>query len=159
MNTAKGGNKLLISKHFTLEQLTFSKTAEEKKVDNRPTPYQSSNLAFLAKEVLDLIQDHFQPKKLSIESGFRSVKVNKLVGGSENSDHMIGCAADISAAGLTPKQLYEELDKCEGLIYNQLILEYKKDDRGRYREHGLHISRIQGGKEVNRMDKRVLYYK
>jgi uncharacterized protein YcbK (DUF882 family) len=44
-------------------------------------------------------------KSIHINSGYRSPAYNKKIGGSTNSQHMQGTAADITIAGLTPKQV------------------------------------------------------
>lgn len=44
-------------------------------------------------------------KPVKINSGYRSPAYNKKVGGSPNSQHMKGTAADIVIPGLTPKQV------------------------------------------------------
>lgn len=44
-------------------------------------------------------------KSIKINSGYRSPEYNKKIGGSPNSQHMKGTAADIVVAGVTPKQV------------------------------------------------------
>lgn len=50
---------------------------------------------------------------IRINSGYRSPEHNKAVGGSKNSQHVLGKAADIRVKGKTPKQVY---DIIEGMI-------------------------------------------
>lgn len=47
---------------------------------------------------------------ITITSGWRSSRVNKLVGGKPASQHLLGTAADIVVAGKTPKQVQQALD-------------------------------------------------
>lgn len=47
---------------------------------------------------------------VTITSGWRSARVNKLVGGKPNSQHLLGTAADIVIADMTPKQVQAALD-------------------------------------------------
>ena len=53
---------------------------------------------------LQQIRDHFD-KEVNINSGYRTAAHNKAVGGSPNSQHLLGMAADISIAGVTPLQI------------------------------------------------------
>lgn len=50
---------------------------------------------------------------IRINSGYRSPEHNKAIGGSKNSQHVLGKAADIRVNGKTPKQMY---DVIEGMI-------------------------------------------
>lgn len=50
-------------------------------------------------------------KPIVITSGYRSVEHNKKVGGSPNSQHLLGKAADIQVSGMTPAQVAAEAEK------------------------------------------------
>ena len=114
---------ILLSKNFTLEELTKSQTAVRQGLDNAPNAQQTENLRDLALNVLQPIRD-----KLKIpftpSSGFRSVLVNRATGGSENppSDHLTGCAADIELPGLSNYDLACWIR--DNLEFKQCILEY-----------------------------------
>lgn len=60
--------------------------------------------------VLDSLRDKIG-EPIYINSGYRTPKHNKEVGGSKLSYHMYGMAADIRADRHTPKQLYTILDE------------------------------------------------
>lgn len=60
--------------------------------------------------VLDSLRDKIG-EPIYINSGYRTPKHNKKVGGSTLSYHMYGMAADIRADRHTPKQLYTILDE------------------------------------------------
>lgn len=84
-----------ISKFFTWKEMIQSKTAEKEHIENVPEKIIIKlNLIKLA-ETLDLVRAHIDAPVV-INSGYRSKKVNELVGGVENSLHMEGKAADIS---------------------------------------------------------------
>ena len=55
-----------------------------------------------------------------INSGYRSPKHNKRVGGSPKSQHMQGKAADITARGFTPRKLADVIERLirEGKMQN-----------------------------------------
>lgn len=44
-------------------------------------------------------------KPIHINSGYRSPAYNKKCGGAPKSQHMLGTAADITVAGMSPKQV------------------------------------------------------
>lgn len=83
-----------LSKNFSLEELTNSATAKKHKIDNTPNFDEKLNLLHLAQEVLQPIREAWG-ESISINSGFRNAKLNKLVGGAATSDHLYGAAADI----------------------------------------------------------------
>lgn len=56
-------------------------------------------------EVLQKIRDHFG-KPVNVNSGYRTVKHNKAVGGATYSEHLFGVAADIQVTGVKPADLY-----------------------------------------------------
>lgn len=66
------------------------------------------NVKLLAKE-LQVLRD-FVGKKTTINSGYRSEKYNKKVGGSPKSQHLLGKAADITIAGLSPKKVAQIIE-------------------------------------------------
>ena len=53
-------------------------------------------------EVLQKIRTHFC-KPVIINSGYRTAKHNKSVGGATYSQHLYGMAADIQVTGVSPK--------------------------------------------------------
>ncbi|MCQ2295558.1 MAG: D-Ala-D-Ala carboxypeptidase family metallohydrolase [Bacteroidales bacterium] len=64
-------------------------------------------------------------KPLVVTSGYRCTKLNTLVGGAGNSQHLTGCAADIVTLGSNRVQNYQlyQLIKHSNLPYDQLIAE------------------------------------
>jgi hypothetical protein len=115
---------MILSKSFTLEALIFSETAIRKGISNEPSDEQIQNLTELAQSlerVRDLVGE------LHISSGFRSPKLNTVIGGSVNSAHTQGYAADFTASGFG-----SPLDVCKaiegsGISFDQLIMEGGKN--------------------------------
>ncbi len=105
-----------LTPHFSLEELTKTDTG----LDNTPSPSVTEVLrttAFYMEKVRDLLK-----VAINVNSGYRSPKVNKAVGGSNHSAHMLGYAVDFTAKGISP------LDVCKiisgsGLKFDQLIYE------------------------------------
>ena len=83
-------------KYFSLSELTHSDTAVSLGIDNTPTAIHRKNLETLVHCVLDPIREHWG-LSIRVHSGYRCPTLNEEVGGVEDSWHMQGCAADISA--------------------------------------------------------------
>lgn len=84
----------LKSEYFALQEFIKSTTAARLKIDNTPTNEILRNLQYGVSMVLDpLRRIHQQP--IIITSGYRCEKLNKAVGGVNNSWHTKGNAADI----------------------------------------------------------------
>lgn len=110
-----------ISPHFTLEELTASNIASRRDISNEPDNDCLDNLKRLAKHLEDVRTVLNKP--IVISSGYRSPGVNSLVGGSPNSQHMYGSAADFRVPGMTPDEVMRAIIAA-GLPYDQLILEF-----------------------------------
>ena len=110
-----------ISNNFTLEDFTYSQTATRKGIDNVPTDEQIANLTELA-QVLERVRT-LLGAELHIDSGFRSPKLNAAIGGSVNSAHLEGYAADILCPGFgSPAEVCKAIR--DGKIpFDQLIQE------------------------------------
>lgn len=50
-------------------------------------------------------------RSITITSGYRSPAHNLKVGGAKDSFHVRGMAADIQVSGMTPKQVYDAIEK------------------------------------------------
>ena len=87
-----------ISKNFTLEELTASATAKAKGITNNPGQTDLVNLCGLVHNVLQPLRDWWG-KEVKIGSGYRSLALNRAVGGVSNSQHMKGEAADLCIDG------------------------------------------------------------
>lgn len=82
------------------------------------------NIAELAVQ-LEIIRSHFNAP-VKINSAYRSPEHNISVGGSKNSQHVLGKAADIVVEGYTPDEV---ADAVEFLIDTGMI---KQGGLGRY---------------------------
>ena len=112
---------MYLSKHFTLAEMTVSETAARQGIDNTPDAMTLANLrrlcAFL--EQVRLLFD----KPILVSSGYRSVELNRVVGGSRCSVHMQGLAADVNVLGVAPGVLARRVADSP-LMFDQLILEF-----------------------------------
>jgi len=91
-----------LTEHFTLEELLYSTTAEEKGISNLPSNAEVHanlvELVFVLEKVRKLLG-----KPVTVTSGYRCPDLNKLVRGSPTSAHLSGLAADIKVAGIAPR--------------------------------------------------------
>lgn len=115
-----------ISKHISWKEGTHSNTATRRGIDNTPNQEQLNAMKALAKNVFEPIRNHFG-KPIRVNSFFRSVKLNKAIGGSSTSQHCKGEAIDLDAIGFTNKEIYNYIK--DNLEFDQLIGE-GKDSNG-----------------------------
>lgn len=109
--------------HFTLKELCASETARKLGIDNTPKFHEYIALASLVTNVLEPMREWLNAPLL-VTSGFRCYELNKAVGGVENSEHLIGEAADITTGTRDGNiRLYEWA--IVNLEYDQLILKNK----------------------------------
>lgn len=110
-----------LTKHFTLEELTYSDISIRHNLDNSPSGNVVINLTRLAK-FLENVRALFA-KPIHINSAYRSPIVNKLLGSKPTSQHCIGCAADIRIDGLTPDSIVKSIINST-IEYDQVIREF-----------------------------------
>lgn len=114
----------ILTKNFTLEELTHSETATRLDIPNEPSPEELANLHELA-NVLQDVRDRLG-KPILISSGYRSPALNRLIGGSKTSAHMKGLAADFICPSYgTPLQVCEAIYAMQ-IPFDQLIHEGNK---------------------------------
>lgn len=111
-----------LTKNFTLAELIESNNAKIKKIDNTPSQEVINNLTLLAVNVLQPIRDEFGP--LIINCGYRCPKLNRVVGGAFNSEHVTGNAADIDSNN--NGEIFKWIR--ENLTFRQLIWENGDDE-------------------------------
>jgi len=124
-------SRIQLSKNFYLDEFTLSQTAARHGIEIEVVPDSEVfyNLKRLCVDVLQHLRDALG--SVTISSGYRPVNVNKLIGGSDTSAHVLGLAADITVAGYTP------LEVCKWIQmfiknYDQVIHEF-----GRWTHIGL----------------------
>lgn len=157
-NTKQFGDTIQISRRFTLADFTNTHTRNKSGIDNLPTVEHFDNLKKLAayvEKLMDDFEDEQNTKgnkvRYYLHSVYRCPRVNDLVGGMENSQHMIGQAMDLDVL-INGEQKNAEFfkfvknaDKSKYGDFGQLIWE-----GGNYTEPDwLHISiprHEQGGK-------------
>ena len=87
-------------KYFSLSEFSHSDTAVSLGIDNTVPWEYIPKIQHLVHCVLDPIREHWG-LPIRVTSGYRSPELNEEVGGVEDSWHMDGCAADITALGIS----------------------------------------------------------
>lgn len=113
-----------LSQHFDLSEFTRSESAKREGLDNTPTAEHLENIKILCEKVLEPIRLRFG--SINISSGYRGKMLNHFIGGSVNSDHCVGRAADLDmddvGTGVTNKEIFEYIK--DNLEFDQLINEF-----------------------------------
>lgn len=86
--------RLMLSEHFSLDEFTFSATAQAMGISNSPGPSELANLRFLCREVLEPARSIIG-EPIHVTSGYRCLALNSAVGGVSQSYHVRGLAADL----------------------------------------------------------------
>lgn len=107
-----------LSPHFKLFELCKTNVRD---IDNVPNSIEViENLKIICCRILEPVRDHYNIP-FSPSSGYRSLEVNKAIGGTRFSQHLTGQAADFEIPGISNYDLAKWISI--NLIYDQLILE------------------------------------
>lgn len=110
-----------LSRYFTLDELTFSDNAVRFQIDNTPSAEIVTHLTETAKQ-MDKVRD-LLGHPITVNSGYRSEKLNAAIHGAKNSAHTTGYAVDFVCRGFgTPLQICQKIIE-SGLKFDQLIQE------------------------------------
>lgn len=147
-----------LSTHFYLSELTQSRTAARRGIDNTPSEKIRNQLKEATQQLFQPMRD-LLGKPVLVSSGYRCPALNRAIGGAKNSTHMHGYAIDFTCPAFgTPRQIVEFLHTAlakQGIKFDQIILEfpdtasswvhigYKSAD-GRQRGQILTAKRIKG---------------
>jgi hypothetical protein len=134
---------MLISEHFTLEEMTVSEWAARNGIDNAPHgPFVIENLRLLCVHVLEPLRRILRIP-IIVTSGYRNPEVNKAIGGSETSDHMQGRAADIIVPRVSVAWVFDTIAK--NLPFDQVI-----DEFGQWTHVSYRLNACRGQKLIAR---------
>tara|TARA_R110002020_G_scaffold70277_2_gene182470 strand:+ start:1541 stop:2002 length:462 start_codon:yes stop_codon:yes gene_type:complete len=148
-----------LSKNLTLKEAVKSNTATRLGIDNTPSEWEVNNLTAIADHIFQPIRDHFGVP-IGVSSGFRCKELNKAIGGSKYSQHMIGEALDIDAdiyGKVTNADIFNYIKK--NLEWDQMIWEFGNDEEPNW----VHVSYKEGGinrKQIRKAmrDSKGVYY-
>lgn len=119
---------LKISNNVSYQEAIKSNTAIKNGIDNRPNEEQLSEMKLIANKIFQPIREHFGVS-IAISSFFRSVELNKKIGGSSRSQHCKGQAMDLDAdvyGQITNAQIFNFIK--DNLVFDQLIWEFGTDE-------------------------------
>lgn len=149
-----------LSKNLTLKEAIKSNTASRLGIDNTPEQWEINNLQAVAENVFQPIRDHFGVP-IGVSSGYRCKKLNKAIGGSKYSQHMIGEALDLDAdiyGKVTNAEIFNYIK--DNLEWDQMIWEFGDDEEPNW----VHVSYKEAGnnrRQIKRAyrDERGVHYK
>lgn len=132
-------------RYFSWAELTRSGTATRLGIDNTPDPASRTRLIMLTAAILDPLRETLGVP-INVHDAYRSATLNEHIpGAAEDSQHMLGEAADLSVEGYTSQQL-ARIILASGIPFDQLI--WYSPERGGH----LHISYTE--RRANRYDTR-----
>jgi len=108
-------------KYFTISEFIKSDTALKMRLWNGANKEIEENIHSLVDEVLDPLRERYG-RPIYVTSGYRCPKLNNLVNGAPNSQHMRGEAADITG-GSPAENLKLAQMIAEAGNFDQMILE------------------------------------
>lgn len=143
-----------ISKHFTLKEMTMSPTAIRLGIDNSPSLSVIENLTALSLNVLEPLREYMD-EPIRVSSGYRSVELNKKIGGSKISQHCLGQAVDLICLSGNSKMFYFIMNNLE---FDQLIWEFGSDTEPDW----IHVSYTKNGNrrdviKAKKINKKTVY--
>ena len=110
-----------LSENFTYKEFEESETADKLGIDNTiKRDLIRNNIKELVFHILQPLRDKFDVP-IHINSGYRCLKLNSVIGGVPSSQHVMGQAADIVVEGKKPIEVAEMIVEM-GLPYDQLGL-------------------------------------
>jgi len=114
-----------LTQHFTFEELYASEIADRNNIDNTPTdPKVLNNLKALALNLESVRR--LLGKPIHINSAYRCLAVNALLGSKPTSAHIKGLAADIICPAFgTPIDIMRSII-ASNIQYDQVILEFDR---------------------------------
>ena len=110
-----------LSRNFSLAEMVSSDAARALGDANRPTPEHLASLRVLALG-MEQVRAILGNRPITIESAYRSQRVNEAVGGVDGSAHALGLAADFTVDGMASSAVARALS-ASVLVFDQLILE------------------------------------
>ncbi len=141
-----------LSKNFKLEEFERSAYAARNDLSNRVPESLLPNLQDLVDRAVQPVRD-LLGEGVVISSGYRSLAVNKGIGGSPRSQHMNAEAADLQPVRMSVQAAFRKIALSD-IPFDQLILEFGE---------WIHISHRRGGPQrrqvliASRINGKVIY--
>ena len=134
-----------ISKHISYKEATRSLTAIRLGLENKPNEYELSNMIGVAENIFEPLRKWVN-NPIKVNSFFRSIELNKAIGGSSRSQHCQGRAIDIddTYGHATNAEMFNWIK--ENLNFDQMIWEFGTDENPDW----VHISWVSEDQNRNR---------
>ena len=133
-----------LSEHLDLSEVIRSESAKRNGISNMPSDQHIANFKLLAEKVFEPIRVNFRCP-INLSSGYRSIELNRIIGGSLTSQHCTGEAIDIDMDGtphaVTNKMVFNYIK--DYLQFDQLIYEFGTDENPDW----VHVSYESTGKQ------------
>jgi hypothetical protein len=110
-----------LSAHVTLKEFQSSGIATLRNLNNEMNESQIASAKLLCENVFEPLRIHLNTP-IEISSGFRSVQVNKMIGGASTSQHTKGEAMDLQISSNGFNFIKDKLE------FDQLIWEFGNDE-------------------------------
>lgn len=115
---------MMLSDHFSLEELIKSQTALRLGIDNTPGDAEIAALRQVCENILEPIRDYFGIP-FAPSSGYRSPRLCRAIGSKETSQHALGQAVDFEVPHIDNLFLAHWIK--QNLKFDQLILEFYEE--------------------------------
>jgi len=115
---------MYLTKNFSLDEFTISQTAIRNRIINTTNNEVINKIKVLCVKSLQPLREKLN-KPIIITSGYRSETLNSIIGGSVNSQHCKGEAADIIISGMRACELFAYILTSD-ILYDQVILEFNR---------------------------------
>lgn len=134
-----------ISEHISYKEAVRSDTADRLNIINIPGETELDNMSTISEKIFEPLRSHVGGP-IRINSFFRSVELNKAIGGSSTSQHCKGQAFDLddSYGCMSNAEMYKFVK--DNLDFDQMIWEFGDDENPNW----IHISYVSQEKNRNR---------
>jgi zinc D-Ala-D-Ala carboxypeptidase len=110
-----------LSQHFTLAEATKSQTASRLGIDNAPDAETIERMKLVCENILEPVRTQFN-LPVTINSFYRSPRLNAEVGSKASSQHVKGEAVDFEVPGIPNAEVAEWVR--DNLDFDQCIKEF-----------------------------------
>lgn len=112
---------IVLSPHFTLDEAIKSQVASRHGIDNMPPAEAIAAMRKVAENILEPIRARYG-RPITPSSWYRCLKLNRILGSRDTSQHVLGEAVDFEVPGVDNLEVAQWI--VGNLSFDQLILEF-----------------------------------